>query len=48
MSQRVNYDAIAESYDAHPFRQKAVDPDLLAFLKDRPEGGPSSSRTKSA
>ena len=39
MTQRVNYDAIAESYDAHPFRQKVVDPDLLAFLKERPEGG---------
>jgi SAM-dependent methyltransferase len=40
MSQRVNYDEIAESYDAHPFRKKEVDPDLLAFLKDRPETGP--------
>lgn len=36
MSQRVNYDAIAESYDAHPFRKKEADPDLLAFLKERP------------
>ena len=39
MSQRVNYDEIAESYDAHPFRRKAVDPDLLAFLKEHPERG---------
>lgn len=37
MSQRVNYDEIAESYDAHTFRKKDVDPDLLAFLQARPE-----------
>jgi len=42
MLQRVNYDAIAESYDAHPFRRKDADPDLLAFLKERPGTGPLS------
>ncbi len=42
MSQRVNYDAIADAYDAHPFRKKEVDPDLLAFLKERPGTGPLS------
>lgn len=42
MSQRVNYDAIADAYDTHPFRKKDVDSDLLAFLKERPGTGPLS------
>ncbi|OGG56516.1 MAG: hypothetical protein A3F84_15725 [Candidatus Handelsmanbacteria bacterium RIFCSPLOWO2_12_FULL_64_10] len=42
MTTRVNYDAIADSYDAHPFRKKDADPDLLAFLKERPGTGPLS------
>ena len=42
MTQRVNYDAIAESYDAHPFRRKEADPDLLAFLNERPGSEPLS------
>lgn len=32
---RVNYDLIAHQYDGQPYRQKAVDPDLLAFLAQR-------------
>ncbi len=32
---RVDYDQIAEQYDAQPFRNKPVDPDLLTFLSER-------------
>jgi ubiquinone/menaquinone biosynthesis C-methylase UbiE len=32
----VDYDAIAELYDSTPYRTKPVDPELLAFLRERP------------
>ena len=32
MSQRVNYDKVAEVYDNQPFRKKEIDQDLIAFL----------------
>lgn len=32
---RVHYDAIAHLYDTQPYRDKTVDPDLLAFLGQR-------------
>jgi ubiquinone/menaquinone biosynthesis C-methylase UbiE len=31
-SARVNYDAIADLYDTQPYREKSVDPDLLALV----------------
>jgi ubiquinone/menaquinone biosynthesis C-methylase UbiE len=34
-SSRVDYDAIAEVYDSTPHREKAADPQLIAFLADR-------------
>src|SRR5579864_7296482 len=34
-SQRLDYDAIAELYDAHPYRAKITDPELTAFLAER-------------
>ena len=39
---RVNYDEIAHLYDSQPYREKEVDPDLLAFLSERPAGSVSS------
>lgn len=33
--QRVDYDRIAEQYDADQFRDKQVDPDLVRFLEER-------------
>lgn len=38
-SQRLNYDAIAALYDAHPYRAKTPDPELAAFNagRDDPE-----------
>jgi ubiquinone/menaquinone biosynthesis C-methylase UbiE len=33
---RVQYDQIAHLYDAQPYRQKAVDPQVLAFLRAHP------------
>jgi len=33
---RVQYDQIAHLYDAQPYRQKAVDPHVLAFLREHP------------
>ena len=35
---RVQYDQIAHLYDAQPYRQKAVDPHVLAFLGAQPSG----------
>jgi SAM-dependent methyltransferase len=32
---RVDYDAIADLYDSTPYRTKAVDPELLAFIRQR-------------
>src|SRR5215471_11114014 len=32
---RVNYDAIAHLYDRQPYREKTVDPELLAFVAQR-------------
>lgn len=32
---RVDYDAIAHLYDAQPYRARAVDPELLAFVRQR-------------
>jgi ubiquinone/menaquinone biosynthesis C-methylase UbiE len=34
-SQRLDYDAIAELYDVHPYRAKTTDPQLTAFLGER-------------
>jgi ubiquinone/menaquinone biosynthesis C-methylase UbiE len=34
-SSRVNYDTIAHLYDTQPYRDKTVDPELLAFLGQR-------------
>jgi ubiquinone/menaquinone biosynthesis C-methylase UbiE len=34
-SPRVNYDSIAQLYDTQPYREKTVDPELLAFLSQR-------------
>src|SRR5919108_4264514 len=34
-SPRVNYDTIAHLYDTQPYRDKTVDPELLAFLGQR-------------
>ena len=34
-SPRVNYDTIAHLYDTQPYRDKVVDPELLAFLGQR-------------
>jgi ubiquinone/menaquinone biosynthesis C-methylase UbiE len=34
-SQRLDYDAIAGFYDTHPYRAKAADPELAAFLAER-------------
>jgi ubiquinone/menaquinone biosynthesis C-methylase UbiE len=34
-SSRLDYDTIAEGYDAQPYRNKAPDPELVAFLSDR-------------
>jgi SAM-dependent methyltransferase len=34
-SSRVDYDAIADRYDATPHREKSVDPELAAFLAGR-------------
>src|SRR5262249_7377833 len=34
-SPRVNYDIIAHLYDTQPYRDKTVDPELLAFLEQR-------------
>ena len=39
---RVQYDEIAHLYDAQPYREKKVDPHLLAFLRQQPAGTPSS------
>ena len=33
---RINYDAIAPLYDQQPYRDKTVDPHLIAFAKDAP------------
>jgi ubiquinone/menaquinone biosynthesis C-methylase UbiE len=33
---RVQYDQIAHLYDAQPYRQKEVDPQVLAFLQEHP------------
>jgi len=35
-SARVNYDKIADRYDSQPFRSKSPDPELLAYLRERP------------
>jgi ubiquinone/menaquinone biosynthesis C-methylase UbiE len=32
---RVNYDAIAHLYDRQPYREKTIDPELLAFVAQR-------------
>jgi len=32
---RVNYDAIAHLFDRQPYRAKAVDPELLSFIRRR-------------
>lgn len=34
-SSRVDYDSIADRYDATPHREKSVDPELAAFLAGR-------------
>lgn len=36
---RVDYDAIAEIYDAQPYRDRAADPELLAFAAEREAAG---------
>jgi ubiquinone/menaquinone biosynthesis C-methylase UbiE len=36
----VDYDAIAHLYDAQPYRDKAVDPELIRFLERRAEVAP--------
>jgi len=35
----VNYDEIAPLYDTQPYRSRAVDPELLAFLAERASAG---------
>lgn len=35
LSSRVNYDAIAETYDRSPHRKKSPDPELIAFIAER-------------
>jgi ubiquinone/menaquinone biosynthesis C-methylase UbiE len=40
MAPRVDYDQIAAQYDSQPYRSKAVDADLLAFLAERPAQAP--------
>jgi ubiquinone/menaquinone biosynthesis C-methylase UbiE len=35
--QRLDYDQIADRYDAERYRGKEADPDLLAFLQQRPD-----------
>src|SRR5262249_14327871 len=35
-SARVNYEKIADRYVSQPFRSKSSDPELLAFLRERP------------
>ncbi len=37
---RVNYDQIAHLYDSQPYRSRAVDPEFLAFLRERGPGRP--------
>jgi hypothetical protein len=32
---RVNYDEIADLYDAQPYRARTADPELLAFAEQR-------------
>src|SRR5271166_2030475 len=39
---RVDYDAIAQSFDSGPHRTKTVDPELLAFIEQRISGDLSS------
>jgi len=39
-SPRVNYDEIAPLYDSQPYRSRAVDPQLLMFLRERGSGKP--------
>lgn len=36
MRERIDYDRVAEGYDAQPYRSKSADPDLLAFAAARP------------
>ncbi|MBI2921881.1 MAG: methyltransferase domain-containing protein [Planctomycetes bacterium] len=36
---RLDYDRIAEGYDAQPYRNKSADPDLAEFLRARPDLG---------
>src|SRR5262245_49970763 len=38
MVPRVDYDLIALQYDSQPYRQKTVDPALVAFLAQRQPG----------
>jgi ubiquinone/menaquinone biosynthesis C-methylase UbiE len=38
---RVNYDEIADLYDAQPYRARAADPELLAFAEQRASAGPA-------
>src|SRR5271169_2809690 len=39
---RVDYDAIAHSFDSGPYRTKTVDPELLAFIGQRISGDQAS------
>jgi ubiquinone/menaquinone biosynthesis C-methylase UbiE len=38
MKSRVDYDAIASLYDSSPYRERPVDPELLAFMAQRASG----------
>jgi ubiquinone/menaquinone biosynthesis C-methylase UbiE len=38
---RVNYDEIADLYDAQPYRARTADPDLLAFAEQRASADPA-------
>jgi ubiquinone/menaquinone biosynthesis C-methylase UbiE len=38
LSTRVDYDTIAEHYDRSPHRKKSPDPELVAFIAERPPG----------
>jgi ubiquinone/menaquinone biosynthesis C-methylase UbiE len=41
-SPRVDYDKIAHLYDSQPYRARSVDPELLAFLRERASREPMS------
>lgn len=35
MSHRIDYDAVAQQYDSHPYRGKEIDPELVSFAEER-------------